>query len=344
MNAPDHETISLSIETLLDQRHTLNTETKHQPHGQGLWLGPFRGARRGQGTEFDDLRHYSAGDDIRHIDWKASARTNSMHTRLYREEREFRTTLVVDFRDAMFTGSSQLQAVRVGKLAARILWQASDGGCRTQILIVTDKGIHASNSGTGHQSAIGGCSLLARIFSSIQTRLDENKTRTAKNTTEPNTGDSFFPLCPSNIKSERQAIHLDRVADWVLQDNRKSENLFWLSPFDDCGAQFKVLLQQLCVRGNQIAIAVDDELINNGLPVGRYGYQYATYQQSKSQTTWLNKITLLGRNNSKRVLKSLHSIKNERQMLLEESLMTIVNSDKSNIEIIASLRHWGFLP
>ncbi len=51
---------------------------------------------RGRGTEFDSLREYVAGDDVRSIDWRASARRNSMVVRTWRPERDRRVVLVLD--------------------------------------------------------------------------------------------------------------------------------------------------------------------------------------------------------------------------------------------------------
>ena len=51
---------------------------------------------RGQGTEFDSLREYVAGDDVRSIDWRATARAADVMVRTWRPERDRRVVLVVD--------------------------------------------------------------------------------------------------------------------------------------------------------------------------------------------------------------------------------------------------------
>lgn len=61
---------------------------------------------RGQGTEFDSLREYVIGDDVRSIDWRATARRSSMVVRTWRPERDRRVLLVVD--------ASRTSAARVG--------------------------------------------------------------------------------------------------------------------------------------------------------------------------------------------------------------------------------------
>ena len=51
---------------------------------------------RGQGTEFDSLREYVVGDDVRSIDWRATARRNDVVVRTWRPERDRRVLIVLD--------------------------------------------------------------------------------------------------------------------------------------------------------------------------------------------------------------------------------------------------------
>ena len=60
---------------------------------------------RGRGLNFEELRNYVQGDDIRTIDWKVTARTGEPHVRVYTEERDRPALLVVDQRMSMFFGS-----------------------------------------------------------------------------------------------------------------------------------------------------------------------------------------------------------------------------------------------
>ena len=60
---------------------------------------------RGRGLSFEELREYLPGDDIRTIDWKVTARTGSPHVRVYTEERDRPSFLLVDQRMSMFYGT-----------------------------------------------------------------------------------------------------------------------------------------------------------------------------------------------------------------------------------------------
>lgn len=67
--------------------------------------GAFRTRFKGRGMEFEEVRHYQPGDDIRSIDWRVTARTQKTHTKLFCEEREKPVFIVADQRPNMFFGS-----------------------------------------------------------------------------------------------------------------------------------------------------------------------------------------------------------------------------------------------
>ena len=71
----------------------------------GGYSGTLVSRMRGRGVDLDEVRLYQAGDDVRNIDWKVTARKEKPHTKIFREERERPTMLVVDQRRSMFFGS-----------------------------------------------------------------------------------------------------------------------------------------------------------------------------------------------------------------------------------------------
>lgn len=97
---------------------------------QGLHFLPRQPARsvlngrhvsklRGRGLNFEELRDYMPGDDVRSIDWKVTARTGSPHVRVFTEERDRPTLIVVDQRMSMFFGSERnIKAVTAAECAA----------------------------------------------------------------------------------------------------------------------------------------------------------------------------------------------------------------------------------
>lgn len=70
-----------------------------------LFLGEYHAVFRGRGIEFDELRPYIPGDDVRSIDWKAMARTGQPSIRRYREDRDLTVIFVVDVSGSQSAGS-----------------------------------------------------------------------------------------------------------------------------------------------------------------------------------------------------------------------------------------------
>ncbi len=107
----------------------------------GSVLSGRHGSRlRGRGLNFEELRHYRPGDDIRSLDWKVTNRTGKPHVRVYNEERERRVTLLVDQRISMFFGSRRaMKSVVAAEVAALIAWRVVAAGDRLGALVFDDK-------------------------------------------------------------------------------------------------------------------------------------------------------------------------------------------------------------
>lgn len=73
----------------------------------GLLQGDYRTLFYGDGLDFADLREYQLEDDIRHIDWNVTARTNSLHVRQYVEDREITSWFLLDLSPSMGFGSEK---------------------------------------------------------------------------------------------------------------------------------------------------------------------------------------------------------------------------------------------
>jgi len=84
-----------------------------------LLAGRHASRLRGRGLNFEEIRRYQKGDDIRQIDWKVTARTRKTHSRVFTEERERATLLLVDQRITMFFGSVRnMKSVTAAEAAA----------------------------------------------------------------------------------------------------------------------------------------------------------------------------------------------------------------------------------
>jgi uncharacterized protein (DUF58 family) len=76
-----------------------------------MLAGNFRSIFKGQGIEFDEARHYEPGDDIRSIDWNASARFGNPFVKMYREERELTILILLDVSPSMHRGNIARQGL-----------------------------------------------------------------------------------------------------------------------------------------------------------------------------------------------------------------------------------------
>jgi len=107
-----------------------------------LLAGRHASRLRGRGLMFEELRHYTQGDDVRAIDWKATARLRSPHVRVYSEERERPVLLLVDQRRAMFFGSRRaMKSVVAAEIAALGAWRALASGDRVGGIVFNDDDI-----------------------------------------------------------------------------------------------------------------------------------------------------------------------------------------------------------
>lgn len=101
--------------------------------------GPYKSIIRGRGMEFEDVRLYQPGDDVRTIDWRVTARVGQTHTKQFREEREKPVMLIVDQRQAMFFGSRiSMKSVLAADLAAYIAWASLAKGDKVGALLFND--------------------------------------------------------------------------------------------------------------------------------------------------------------------------------------------------------------
>lgn len=95
---------------------------------------------RGRGLNFEEMRDYLPGDDIRSIDWKATARTGSPHVRVFTEERDRPALLVVDQRMSMFFGSRlNMKSVSAAEAAAIAAFQILGAGDRVGGVVFDDE-------------------------------------------------------------------------------------------------------------------------------------------------------------------------------------------------------------
>ncbi len=114
-----------------------NALLRQRDRASSAMFGGIRSLMRGRGLEFEEVRAYQAGDDVRTIDWRVTARSGRPFTKLFREERERPVLLVVDQRQPMFFGSRCcFKAKLAAYLGALLAWSALEQGDRIGGLII----------------------------------------------------------------------------------------------------------------------------------------------------------------------------------------------------------------
>ncbi len=94
---------------------------------------------RGRGLKFEEIRQYLPGDDVRSIDWRATARMRKPHTRVYSDETDRPEIVVVDQRINMFFGSRlAMKSVTAAEAAALAAWTVLDRGDRVGAIVFND--------------------------------------------------------------------------------------------------------------------------------------------------------------------------------------------------------------
>ncbi|KAF1711392.1 DUF58 domain-containing protein [Pseudoxanthomonas kalamensis DSM 18571] len=132
------DTANNGIRPALSELVALRAIAQRRPparRGRYGQVGAAPSPHRGRGMEYAESREYVAGDDVRHIDWRVTARSGRTHTKLYHAERDRLTLLLADTTPSLYFGTRErfksVQAARAGAVAA---WAAVRDGDRIAAL------------------------------------------------------------------------------------------------------------------------------------------------------------------------------------------------------------------
>ena len=194
---------------------------------------------RGRGLSFEELRTYVAGDDVRTIDWKVTARTGEPHVRVYTEERDRPALLLVDQRMSMFFGSRvYMKSVIAAEAAAIVAHRVLAQGDRVGGLVFGDDAI-AEHRPVRNRAA------LERFLASLA----------AANGALHAGHDPVEPMALNDVL--RQAVRIAGTSALVLV----------FSDFDAIDAQTEKLVRRLAARNDLVLFSVSDPM-SGGLPEG----------------------------------------------------------------------------
>jgi len=109
-----------------------------------LFAGEYRSAVRGKGMEFEEVRAYVVGDDVRHLDWNVTARTGEPHVKVFREERQVTVLLLVDVSGSTRLGSGGRDGrtdrrLQIARVAGGIAYASLRNQDRVGLVTFTDR-------------------------------------------------------------------------------------------------------------------------------------------------------------------------------------------------------------
>ncbi len=139
------ETLELSLGDLVKlqgeaRRIRLPSVRGRARRDPGQRPSPFHG----RGLSFTEHRVYQPGDDVRHIDWRVTARHNEPHTKCFEEERERPLLLVMDLTPSLiFSSGSAVKSHRALEAAAILMWLGLSQGDRVGAIMASPSGIES---------------------------------------------------------------------------------------------------------------------------------------------------------------------------------------------------------
>jgi len=249
--------VTVDLDELLRLKYHARALSFHHKSRVGTsQAGNYLSTIRGRGIDFDEVRMYQPGDDIRNMDWRVTARTGKPHTKLYKEERERPIYILTDFGPSMFFGTRvAFKSVIAARCAALLAWAGINNGDRVGAFLFSGNTHFESKP---HNKTIG----LFPILKSLA-EFSENKI-------------SFGPhsLTPS-LSKLRHVIRPGSLV-FILSD--------FLSLDEDANRHLSLISQ----HNDVVACYIYDPMERNLPPPNRYtisdGDDYASLDTSDKQT------------------------------------------------------------
>lgn len=241
--SPD-ERVAVSLKTLIDLAKLATRINLHHGNKRAQQSGGYISRFKGRGMEFDEARLYQAGDDIRSIDWRVTARTGKTHTKVFREERERPVFISVDNRLTMqFATRGVFKSVLAAKITSLLAWAAEYHGDRIGGQIFSDVECRELKPQNGRQAVLH---FLHTLVS-----------KTASNQT---------------LNSPEKALNLDHVLARLNQHARPGSLVYIISDFRCLNAVAESYITKLAKHCTVVLIFIYDPL-ESQLPVkGRYRF------------------------------------------------------------------------
>ncbi len=213
-------------------------EVKTRKMVDNLFSGNYQTVFKGDGMEFDEVRQYQPGDDIRAMDWNVTARNQSPFIKVFKEERELTLFLMVDLsRSGHFGSTGNFKVELSAEICAALAFSAIKNGDRVGLLSFTDRVEHYIAPGKGR----------AHVLRLIRDVL--------------------------NFEPEGTGTDISMAIDYMARVQKKKAIVFLISDFID--NNFEKALRATGSKHDLIAIHISDPIERNLPKVGRVALRSA---------------------------------------------------------------------
>lgn len=232
--------LRVSLSSLLAlEPHARRLSFTSRQHAKSALNGRHRSRIRGRGLDFEELRDYLPSDDVRSIDWKVTARTGTPYVRVFTEERDRPTLIVVDQRMSMFYGSVlNMKSVTAAEAAAIAAFRVLEQGDRVGGLVVGDQ--HVAEFRPKRARSVLNQFLTALVHA----------------------GDMLAADAPSVVP-----VAFNAILKSVARIAPRNHLILLISDFDEVDARSKTLLSGLC-RHNDVVMVMVTDPTSQALPQG----------------------------------------------------------------------------
>lgn len=232
-----------SLEHLVKLQRYARTLDLSRRVSTALHNGASTSRFRGRGMDYQESRVYQAGDDVRNMDWRVTARAGKPHVKVFEEERERPVVLLVDYSSSLFFGSvNAFKSVIATEVATLLAWASVNNSDRIGALLI--------NSGHKELPPKMGKRAVLQLLRELTYFSDPNKV-TLKTSSQTN----------SHLNEELQRLR--RIA-------RPGSMVFLISDFYRIDNETQRHLMRLKQHCDVVAIQIIDPLEESPPPAGRY--------------------------------------------------------------------------
>lgn len=219
---------------------------------------------RGRGMDFDEVRPYQPGDDIRTIDWRVTARTTSPHTKVFREDRERPLMMICDLRQSMFFGSRRLKSVCACEIASLLAWTGLNAGERIGALVF---GPHEQRDIRARRSQHSVLQLIQALHETSMALLSLNRSSSRSSSKPSNTPRDEQDAA---IAAQSEHFSLGEILEDTRRVARPGTSLMIISDFHDLDASGERHLFELARHCDLTLFHIHDTLESQLPPPGQY--------------------------------------------------------------------------